>query len=93
MKPLTVYECEYCKKLFRTPNRHHCKFNPALKNCFTCKHCKGWKESTDSIDVGIGFLYGPNYPDCGAGWDGWDITAIQQVGYNMQCEGWEAKGV
>ena len=46
MKQLTVYECEYCKKLFKTPNRHKCKYNPEMKSCFSCKHNKGFYEET-----------------------------------------------
>ena len=45
MKEVTRYQCEFCKKDFKTPDRHQCKKDPALKNCFTCKHLKGWLES------------------------------------------------
>lgn len=49
MKPVTMYECPHCKKLFRTPNRHKvCKFDPARKNCFSCKHNKGFNEEWDN---------------------------------------------
>ena len=47
MKALTVYECEYCKKLFRTPNRHDCKMRPELKNCWTCKQFKCFEHRQD----------------------------------------------
>jgi hypothetical protein len=90
MRELTVYECEYCKKLFRTKNRHDCKKDPAKKNCFTCKFLKDWLVSDDGTDVGIGFIRDPNYPDCVAGYgEGWDIEAIKSVNYNMQCSGWQ----
>jgi hypothetical protein len=91
MQPLTVYKCQHCEKLFRTPDRHQCKFRPELRNCFTCKHLKGWLESKDGVDVGIGILPDPNYPNCAAEVTGWDIVSIRQVGYNMQCEDWEAQ--
>lgn len=56
VKKLTVWECEHCKKLFKTPNRHDCKKDPAKKNCFSCKWLNGWNdpETIDYIDVGIG---------------------------------------
>ena len=88
MKPLTVYECEHCKKLFRTPNKHQCKKNPALKNCFTCKHLKGWKDGEKDE-----YQYNPPYPDCEikdcSGGNGWDLEEIKECNYNMQCEHWE----
>jgi hypothetical protein len=40
MKPITMYECPYCKKLFKTPDKHRCRRNPELKNCYSCKHWK-----------------------------------------------------
>ena len=85
MKPLTVYECEHCKKLFKTPHRHYCKMNPVLKNCFTCKHLKGWKEGErDSNNQ-----YSP-YPDCEYCESGEiDLETIKGVNYDMQCEHWE----
>ena len=87
MKILTVYECEYCKKLFRTPNRHNCKMNPKLKNCWTCKHCKGWNEGEI---VGAGFLNNePHYPSCECECERWDLDMIKQLKYNIQCKSWE----
>ena len=89
MKKVIRYECPYCKKVFKTPDKHQCKKNPKLKNCFTCKYLKGWLESEDGTDTGFGFYRDPNYPDCAAGVDGWDIESIKSVGYNMQCSDWE----
>lgn len=87
MKKIEVYECEFCKKLFRTPNKHNCKFNPKLKNCFTCKNFIRWEE-TECYFPGC---YEIPYPDCEVGCDGWDIDEIKNVNYNMQCEKWEEK--
>ena len=89
MKEVTRYQCEFCKKDFKTPNRHYCKKNPELKNCFTCKHLKGWEESEDNGEYGYEYYKEPNYPDCAADMDGWDIETIKEVNYNMQCEKWE----
>ena len=96
MKKVTRYQCQFCKKDFKTPDRHYCKKNPELKNCFTCRHLKGWEESEhyQHIDTGLG-IYSPrdpNYPDCAAGendYEEWNIETIKSVNYNMQCEKWE----
>jgi hypothetical protein len=86
MKQLTVWECKWCKKLFRTPNRHYCKFNPGLKNCFTCKHLRGWLKEDPFAPWDSYYL-----PDCAAGDDSWDIELIKEVNYDMQCPEWEMK--
>lgn len=88
MKEVTRYECQYCKKDFKTPNRHECKFNPVLKNCFTCKYLKCWDDGEDYSE-GYDYNREPNFPNCVAGVDGWDIENIKQCGYNMQCDKWE----
>lgn len=43
------YKCKWCGKEFIT-TKHHCKFSPKRKNCFSCKHCKGF-------DKGHGVFY------------------------------------
>jgi len=40
---IQMYECVWCRKAFKSM-RHKCKFNPKLKNCFSCKHCTGFDE-------------------------------------------------
>lgn len=92
MKKVIRYQCPHCKKDFKTPNKHYCKFNPILKNCFTCRFLKDWEENSDGTDVGIGFIRNPNYPDCAANevaFESWDIEIIKQVNYDMQCERWQ----
>lgn len=84
MKEVTRYECQFCKKDFKTPNKHHCKFNLDLKNCFTCKHLKGWEDGDRN-----GCYSEPNYPDCTMGVDGADIEIIKDCGYDMQCGKWK----
>lgn len=90
LEKVTRYYCKYCKKDFKTPDRHYCKMNPKLKNCFTCKHLKGWLESEDGVDVGVGILMDPNYPDCEKelGYE-WNIESIKDCNYDMKCEGWK----
>lgn len=88
MKQVIRYQCEFCKKEFKTPDRHYCKKNPELKNCFTCKHLDGWAEGRYWGENG----YDPPAPYCKAEPDhDWDIETIKSCNYNMQCERWEAK--
>jgi len=89
MKEVKRYQCEFCKKEFKTPNRHFCKHNPELKNCFTCKYCRGWSKSEDGVDVGCGTIMFPNYPDCEAEVVDYDIEILKSVNYNLQCTSWE----
>ena len=72
MKEITVWECEYCKKLFKTPDKHKCKFNPELKNCFTCKHFIVWEDNFD------GYISTTPHPECDIeASEGWDIETLQ----------------
>ena len=86
MIEITAWKCKWCDKLFRTPDRHRCKKNPALKNCFSCKHLMGWSDA-EELCVGES-----PWPCCAIDtdnrWD-WDIENIKYMNYNMQCEGWE----
>jgi len=38
MRPIQMYECQHCKKLFRTPDKHNCRKDPDKTNCYTCEH-------------------------------------------------------
>lgn len=38
LKPITMYECQHCKKLFKTPNKHNCRRDPDKTNCYSCEH-------------------------------------------------------
>lgn len=90
MKKVTRYQCQFCKKDFKTPDKHRCKFNPELRNCFTCNHLKGWLESEEYNDYGWGSKQEPNFPDCAADeGEFWDIEQIKLANYNMQCSEWE----
>lgn len=43
---VTMYQCTWCGKLFKTNRLHKCKFPPKMRNCFSCRHCKGVNEIT-----------------------------------------------
>jgi hypothetical protein len=54
MKPIQMYECQHCKKLFRTSARHNCRKDPDKTNCYTCEHWghqfyfdKSWNHDDD----------------------------------------------
>ena len=87
MKKVVRYQCQFCKKEFKTPNKHNCKFNPELKNCFTCKYLKDWIYGEYVDD----YYRMPNYPDCEKECGDWDIESIKDCNYNMKCEKWAKK--
>lgn len=43
---VTMYQCIWCGKLFKTDRLHKCKFSPKMRNCFSCRHCRGVDEIT-----------------------------------------------
>lgn len=99
LKPIIVYECPHCKKLFKNFDRHDCKKNPKLKNCFSCKWRYGWKEpeEIDCIDVGIGCIPVIEIlPDCknpdnekrSYGQEA-ELDQLKQNDYDLQCKGYE----
>lgn len=88
MKKVVRYECPHCKKVFKTKTRHYCKFNPKLKNCFSCRHSKGWdKEYEQTDEYGRVELYEPpsivcNVKDCD---EERDIETLKSINYDMRC--------
>lgn len=38
MKHVQMYECQHCKKLFKTPDKHNCRRDPDKTNCYSCKN-------------------------------------------------------
>lgn len=38
LKPITMYQCQHCKKLFKSPDKHNCRRDPDKTNCYTCEH-------------------------------------------------------
>jgi len=89
MDAVTRYQCKWCHKDFKTATKHDCKRDPVKRNCFSCANLLGWKESDDGIYVGEGgYLREPNYPDCSAKVDGWDIEMLKRAKYHMACSEW-----
>lgn len=96
MKAITVYECLYCKKFFKTPDKHKCKKDPALKNCFSCKHLQRFKE-----EVQPGCYGDPGYrnvnPVCGHSEEYEETENIIDIMYHnnprwkLNCDSWESK--
>ncbi|MBR4444330.1 MAG: hypothetical protein IKS37_00345 [Solobacterium sp.] len=40
---IEMYQCAWCGKIYRTDQRHQCKFRPSFRNCFSCEHCRSIK--------------------------------------------------
>lgn len=54
MKSIEMYECQHCKKLFRTPDRHNCRRDPDYTNCYSCEH---WGHEFKQYDAYEGDYY------------------------------------
>lgn len=93
LKPIQLYECQHCKKLFKTPNKHNCRKDPDKTNCYSCKH---W---------GHQFYFDKTYDDGGdMTCDVSDACAkhetsyteeayriMQESGWHLDCPNYEAK--
>jgi hypothetical protein len=97
VKALTMYECEYCKKVFKTPDKHRCKMHPELKNCFSCKHLEKFDEDSSPGSYGdSGYRYVS--PVCGHSEhyehdteDIIDVMYHNSPRWSLNCPGWESK--
>jgi hypothetical protein len=36
LRPVTMYKCGHCKKLFKTDHKHNCRRDPDKHNCYSC---------------------------------------------------------
>ena len=88
MKRLIRYQCEYCKKLFATPDRHNCKYNPLHKNCYTCANNKGFFKEEDSDGFSRIYRY---CVECD--FSDYDAQDLSREKYNIQCEYYTDSGV
>jgi len=90
MEQVTMYKCELCNKYFKTKNRHKCKYDPKLKNCFSCKHNKDFYEETiERYHSEYTESYNTIFVDCAL--DMCD-ESIQDIPRNMQCNYYEYCG-
>jgi hypothetical protein len=97
MEAITVYKCSYCKKLFRTPNKHKCKMDPVLKNCFSCGHLKCFDEDRQDARYGdAGYRY--VNPVCGHSEhyehdteDIIDVMYHNKPRWSLNCPEWKQK--
>ena len=87
MKEVIMYECEFCKKRFRSKNLHKCKFDPNMKNCFSCGSFTKFEEHF--LDDTAYFSAKCVYPVC----DVMD-TSLQDMSkkkWKLDCIGWELR--
>lgn len=85
MKEVIRYQCEYCSKEFKTPDRHNCKRDPAKKNCYTCQNNQGWE-----VDTSDEFSRRIIYPTCELAADeGIDAEFLYNIDYDLQCENYK----
>lgn len=55
MTEVKRYRCEWCGKEFRTPDRHHCRFDPDVKNCLSCEFVGTFIPADRENDLPCGF--------------------------------------
>jgi hypothetical protein len=93
MKQIVMYECQHCKKVFKTPNRHICRKNPELKNCYTCANWRhqfvipGYGDADDScIAEEVCFSPDLGYADGAFG-------IMKRKGWLLNCPDYQNMGV
>ncbi len=84
MKEIKAYICEHCGKLFRTPSRHKCKFDPIFKNCHSCKSCKGFTNEEVDNPWGHGCIT-ELFPICEKECADSSALDISKNGYALNC--------
>ena len=84
MKQVIRYECEFCGKDFRTPKRHQCKYDPRFKNCYSCKHNKGFYKEDRGDGYGTDIIAECDKDYC-------DFNALEASG-DLQCAEYEYCG-
>ena len=98
---VSMYQCVYCGKIFRTDKKHQCKFKPEFRNCFSCQHCTGIVEVTQDVVVRdeyypfAGEQNGPElhkittkYTTCAKG-NGHSIAELSNKRWNLNCDMWD----
>jgi len=98
MKEIKAYKCEFCGKVFMTPDRHDCKYNPEKRNCFTCgnnRKINGNIFNTDCFKEydSNGFEYKYIYSNCII--DGYDdygeLNEMASMNWDLRCGEWVQK--
>lgn len=81
LNKIIMYRCSFCGKEFRTANKHKCKKDPSLKNCFSCKHHNGWEEIRTEMFPEI-------IVQCEKD-NEYYLEDVKQSNYSLQCDDWE----
>ena len=99
-KELKMYQCAYCQRVFYTAKRHHCKFKPEYRNCFSCMNCSGVIEKIQEPVVDKEYFpvcehaadgevktYTYKYTKCECG-DGQNIAKLAKNKWKLDCPHW-----
>lgn len=80
LKQIVAFECKYCKKVFKTV-RHHCKYDPEKKNCFSCEHYTGTLDREPSEYHGTFGL-----TSCKIDGEVMCLDGLMRIGYYQLCK-------
>lgn len=92
--PVTRFVCNFCKQDFRTDTKHNCKRDPVKRNCFSCKHNKGWLEADLEPDYSDYAQEAHDvakvFSDCKMEHE---VSALEiyRIGHYLNCPDWELK--
>ena len=94
MITITRYQCSFCLDIFKTNNKHKCKYNPKFKNCFSCNEFKGFEEDIYSGDE-FNMPYRDVTPKCiyrelaPFGMD--NLQTMSRKKWDVQCPQWKLR--
>ena len=93
LERIIAYRCRWCGKIFRTSGRHVCKFDPVLRNCLSCRHCRGVRfiaengQNLDEFEAENGEYFYEKWLQCDLGCDPFgEIRSLPK----LSARGWRA---
>lgn len=85
LKKIEMYQCRWCSKVFYT-TKHNCKFSIHKKNCFSCMHLIGIKETINSNYAEFGDFKEKTLL-CDAGHDT-PMIELSNKKWDLNCSSW-----
>ena len=89
MITITRYQCSFCLDIFKTNNKHKCKYNPKFKNCFSCRECNGFEEDIYSGDE-FNMAYRDVTPKCIYSKSD-NLQTMSRKKWDVQCPQWKLR--